>query len=132
MIRRPPRSTRTDTLFPYTTLFRSDQPRDLPRGRAGERAAGRSAGAARGFGMTLMAAPGWLRAEVVTLAWCWRLARRDGVAIGFTSHDRDLIVGGLVYRAAPGMKPSAIETSDSLDAATMDLEGAIASDSRSE
>src|SRR3546814_8914212 len=28
MIRRPPRSTRTDTLFPYTTLFRSaDDPR---------------------------------------------------------------------------------------------------------
>src|SRR3546814_8208687 len=25
MLRRPPRSTRTDTLFPYTTLFRSDQ-----------------------------------------------------------------------------------------------------------
>src|SRR3546814_3539392 len=25
MIRRPPRSTRTDTLFPYTTLFRSDR-----------------------------------------------------------------------------------------------------------
>src|SRR3546814_2932190 len=27
MIRRPPRSTRTDTLFPYTTLFRSCRPR---------------------------------------------------------------------------------------------------------
>src|SRR3546814_10548338 len=26
MIRRPPRSTRTDTLFPYTTLFRSEVP----------------------------------------------------------------------------------------------------------
>src|SRR3546814_16338947 len=26
MIRRPPRSTRTDTLFPYTTLFRSTPP----------------------------------------------------------------------------------------------------------
>src|SRR3546814_11398846 len=26
MIRRPPRSTRTDTLFPYTTLFRSTAP----------------------------------------------------------------------------------------------------------
>src|SRR3546814_5781441 len=25
MIRRPPRSTRTDTLFPYTTLFRSEE-----------------------------------------------------------------------------------------------------------
>src|SRR3546814_2179072 len=29
MIRRPPRSTRTDTLFPYTTLFRSDLGTDL-------------------------------------------------------------------------------------------------------
>src|SRR3546814_16116405 len=29
MIRRPPRSTRTDTLFPYTTLFRSGHVRDL-------------------------------------------------------------------------------------------------------
>src|SRR3546814_14699431 len=28
MIRRPPRSTRTDTLFPYTTLFRSEEDRD--------------------------------------------------------------------------------------------------------
>src|SRR3546814_17049446 len=29
MIRRPPRSTRTDTLFPYTTLFRSQGPADM-------------------------------------------------------------------------------------------------------
>src|SRR3546814_18223540 len=36
MIRRPPRSTRTDTLFPYTTLFRSFRPADevLVRGVA--------------------------------------------------------------------------------------------------
>src|SRR3546814_18858423 len=35
MIRRPPRSTRTDTLFPYTTLFRSTGPaaRRAARGR---------------------------------------------------------------------------------------------------
>src|SRR3546814_5638805 len=30
MIRRPPRSTRTDTLFPYTTLFRSVHALDRP------------------------------------------------------------------------------------------------------
>src|SRR3546814_12272582 len=30
MIRRPPRSTRTDTLFPYTTLFRSTSASRLP------------------------------------------------------------------------------------------------------
>src|SRR3546814_19948175 len=34
MIRRPPRSTRTDTLFPYTTLFRSISPdRDVQHRR---------------------------------------------------------------------------------------------------
>src|SRR3546814_7807730 len=31
MIRRPPRSTRTDTLFPYTTLFRSLPPAQVRR-----------------------------------------------------------------------------------------------------
>src|SRR3546814_6343925 len=42
MIRRPPRPTRTDTLFPYTTLFRS---RRLPRHlRPGDRARRRSGG----------------------------------------------------------------------------------------
>src|SRR3546814_3241065 len=35
MIRRPPRSTRTDTLFPYTTLFRSLRALRLPRAAAG-------------------------------------------------------------------------------------------------
>src|SRR3546814_9907637 len=45
MIRRPPRSTRTDTLFPYTTLFRSHhRRRHAARGpdhaaRSGERSA---------------------------------------------------------------------------------------------
>src|SRR3546814_3065108 len=43
MIRRPPRSTRTDTLFPYTTLFRSRQRcrcrlgSDVPRPGTGAR-----------------------------------------------------------------------------------------------
>src|SRR3546814_3466530 len=38
MLRRPPRSTRTDTLFPYTTLFRSPFgcPRPLVRSTDGE------------------------------------------------------------------------------------------------
>src|SRR3546814_2077037 len=32
MIRRPPRSTRTDTLFPYTTLFRSSRTQAIEEG----------------------------------------------------------------------------------------------------
>src|SRR3546814_19425430 len=35
MMRRPPRSTRTDTLFPYTTLFRSIARAAVRRGRLG-------------------------------------------------------------------------------------------------
>src|SRR3546814_5515455 len=41
MIRRPPRSTRTDTLFPYTTLFRSNRSNPCPRVECGN---ARSAG----------------------------------------------------------------------------------------
>src|SRR3546814_6729572 len=49
MIRRPPRSTRTDTLFPYTTLFRSHFVRSLlPLGHMGFSAA--ASGQGRGGG----------------------------------------------------------------------------------
>src|SRR3546814_8375310 len=42
MIRRPPRSTRTDTLFPYTTLFRSAARRESARTDADRYALARS------------------------------------------------------------------------------------------
>src|SRR3546814_2320145 len=45
MIRRPPRSTRTDTLFPYTTLFRSGPESSADRpGRGAQPRAGRTDG----------------------------------------------------------------------------------------
>ncbi|MFD1033092.1 DUF2163 domain-containing protein [Sphingomonas hankookensis] len=62
---------------------------------------------------------------VTTLTWCWRIERRDGVTIGLTAHDRDVVVDGLPYRAAPGMVPSAIERDDTLDAPVMAVEGAL-------
>lgn len=60
-----------------------------------------------------------------TIALTWRIERRDGVAVGLTSHDRDLVVDGFAYRAAPGMTPSAIRRSADLDADTMDVSGAL-------
>lgn len=69
----------------------------------------------------------WLSEELATIALCWRIERRDGVAIGLTAHDRDLVIDGLVHRAAPGMTPSAIQRSDGLDADTMDVAGALTS-----
>src|SRR3546814_14832307 len=60
MIRRPPRSTRTDTLFPYTTLFRSHTHRvvsarsreDAARSRSRSRSRARRGGRCRASGST--------------------------------------------------------------------------------
>lgn len=70
----------------------------------------------------------FLSRELTSLAFCWRVERRDGVCLGFTSHDRDLAIGGLVYRSAPGMLPSAVSVSDDFDASTLDVSGALTSD----
>ena len=67
----------------------------------------------------------WLSGDLTTLALCWRIERCDGIAIGLTDHDRDLVVDGFAYRAAPGMTPSAIKRSSGIDADTMQVAGAL-------
>lgn len=69
-----------------------------------------------------------LDAELTMLAMCWRVVRLDGVALGFTTHDRPLTVAGLCYESAPGMAPSAIVSSDGLEVDTMDVAGALTAD----
>jgi uncharacterized phage protein (TIGR02218 family) len=69
-----------------------------------------------------------LAPDLLTIAFCWRLERLDGVALGFTTHDRDLRRGGLIYRAAPGMLPSEISMSDGFEADSLDIKGALTSD----
>jgi len=75
---------------------------------------------------------GWLDGDVTTMALCWRLERRDGVGIGLTAHDRDLMIDGNLYRASPGMTPSAIERGDGSDPDSTDVEGAMSSRAISE
>ncbi len=69
-----------------------------------------------------------LAADLTMLAMCWRVSRRDGVTLGFTTHDRPLVIAGLRYDSAPGMNPSAIVASDGLDVDTMDVAGALSAD----
>lgn len=71
--------------------------------------------------------PDWFKRDLTSLALCWRLARADGAVLGFTSHDRDIMVDGLTYRAMPGMMPSAIERRDTLDPDTAELAGVLTS-----
>lgn len=66
--------------------------------------------------------------DLTTVAFCWRIERRDGVTLGYTSHDRSFAIGGLVYRATPGMLPSAIALSDGFDDASLDVRGALSSE----
>jgi uncharacterized phage protein (TIGR02218 family) len=69
---------------------------------------------------------------LATLAFCWRLERRDGVTIGLTSHDRDLEIGHVRYRAAPGVMPSAIRSGITAEGSDTDLQGALVADAISE
>lgn len=66
-----------------------------------------------------------LAAELTTLAICWQIIRNDGVALGFTTHDRPLLIGGMRYESAPGMAPSAIVSTDNLEIDTMEVAGAL-------
>ncbi len=65
--------------------------------------------------------------DLTHLALCWRLVRNDGVALGFTSHDRDLLVDGLVHLARPGMSPSAIVLGDGVTADDLEVAGGLSS-----
>ena len=67
--------------------------------------------------------------ELEGTAMWWSVERRDGVTLGFTSHDRDLSIDGLTYRAAPGMIPSAIRRTSGLDRDAVEVEGVLAHDS---
>ena len=63
--------------------------------------------------------------EVTHLAVCWRIARADGVTLGFTTHDAPLDIDGLRYASAPGMAPSAISSGDGLAVDSMEVAGAL-------
>ena len=67
-------------------------------------------------------------ADVTTLAWCWKLSRKDGKVMGFTSHDKDLYVEGLKYTASTGFTPTAVASSGNLSTDNLTASGLITSD----
>lgn len=66
--------------------------------------------------------------ELETAATYWRVFRRDGVAVSFTSHDKDLTFGGILHRAAPGMVPTAVRLTSDLSEENAGVEGALSHD----
>lgn len=70
----------------------------------------------------------WMAKEVISAAYCWRVDRADGVILGFTSHDQDLAFDGVVYEAATGFTPTAVDTTGSLAVDNLDVDGVLSSD----
>src|SRR3546814_12419560 len=103
MIRRPPRSTRTDTLFPYTTLFRSRiEPADAQELALAEIAADLHAGdALERFGDVLLGIFADVLgrdavADDIEIALVFDRALKAGRETG----DDDLFAGGAIGRAS--------------------------------
>src|SRR5579871_1642764 len=67
----------------------------------------------------------WFSGDLETVATFWRVLRLDGVTLGFTSHDRDLWIDGVLHAANPGMVASSIRRSAGFDADSAEVTGAL-------
>jgi uncharacterized phage protein (TIGR02218 family) len=68
-----------------------------------------------------------LASGTTTMALCWRVDRKDGVTYGFTEHDRDLTIDGIVYSASSGFSATEIKQSLGLSVDNVNLAGALSS-----
>ena len=63
-----------------------------------------------------------------TLSWCWRISRADGVAFGFTDHDRPLAFDGTDFEPESGFAASEIRAGSDLAVDAQDATGVLTSD----
>jgi len=66
-----------------------------------------------------------------TTKWCqcWRIQRRDGVTLRFTSLDEDFLWGNLLYKSCDSLNPSAAESASTVgQVGNIELQGVISSD----
>ncbi|MBN9041240.1 MAG: beta tubulin [Rhizobiales bacterium 62-47] len=73
-----------------------------------------------------------LNSGVTTLARCWKLTRRDGVVSGFTDHDEDIALDGVICRAGTGFVASEAASRFDLSVDGSELSGALSDDALTE
>lgn len=73
-----------------------------------------------------------LGSECATLATLVKITRVDGVVLGFTSHDNNLVVAGVTYQAATAFTASALESRMGLSTDNLDVFGLLDSTGISE
>jgi uncharacterized phage protein (TIGR02218 family) len=75
---------------------------------------------------------GKLDSGVTTLARCWVVTRRDGVTMGFTDHDEDIVIDGVTCHAGTGLTSSEATARLGLAVDGSEIAGALANDSLGE
>ncbi len=66
-----------------------------------------------------------LKGGATTVCRAWTVVRSDGAVLGFTDHDRDLLVGGVVCRADTGMTARALQQTTGLSVDNSEAVGAL-------
>ena len=72
--------------------------------------------------------PAHLDDGTTTLSWCWRISRSDGVALGFTDHDRPLAFDDTAFEPESGFAASEIRAGSDLAVDAQDATGVLTSD----
>lgn len=66
-----------------------------------------------------------LASGTTTLARAWQVRRRDKVTLGFTDHDEDIVLNGMVFKAATGMAAKALQQTTGLAVDNTEAIGAL-------
>jgi uncharacterized phage protein (TIGR02218 family) len=66
-----------------------------------------------------------LESGLTTIAHAWAIERKDGVILGFTDHDRDLVFNGITYRADTGLSALSLAQSTGLSVDNTEAIGAL-------
>ena len=69
-----------------------------------------------------------MQTDVTTIAWCWNLTLQDGAVMGFTNHDRDLVINNITYEASSGFEPTAVDTTNDMATDNLDVTGMLDSE----
>jgi uncharacterized phage protein (TIGR02218 family) len=73
-----------------------------------------------------------LAGGVTTMAYCWRITRRDAEVLGFTEHDENIVCDGTAFEATSGLTASQIQTALGLSVDNFTAAGALSSAAISE
>ncbi|MBA3910609.1 MAG: hypothetical protein C0524_12155 [Rhodobacter sp.] len=73
-----------------------------------------------------------LQSGATTVCRAWTVVRRDGTVMGFTDHDRDLVVDGVICRADSGMTARALQQTTGLSVDNSEAVGALSDEAITE